>query len=372
MSQPLPMESRIAVLIAAYADQAPTGVDPIGMARLAAGSKGATSGWSGVAAPSRALLVAIIALAVLASLVSGAFIVGAGPFRPDPADILTERAFVEPFTGVPPEGTVPSAPATGELVLSFDGRVSRFGGDHFRMWLFADGRLIWKSDLEGAGEMNPAFGTAPPTTAFIEQRLTPEGVRLMRSLALASGRVDGPVDYKVLLPKSGPGIHTYGSAALGGTGGELSRLTWSDPRLPERLADPGSWLPSSAWADRRIGGFVPAEYAVCVGLDRAWSDHTERELARLPLAVQALVTSSDTATKGTELTGKPWQPDGCAIVSLHVGRQIVASLEAAGGGTDDPYGMVRHVIRDEPTSTGDVFLDLWPILPHGEVVCNCG
>jgi hypothetical protein len=366
------LEARVAALVSAYADLAPTDVDPMGMARLAAGSRGAPPRWFGVGVPIRALVFAIVALALLASIVAGALVVGAGPFRREPIDVLTERAFVEPFTGLPPEGAAPSTPDTGELVISFDGRVSRFGGDHFRTWLFADGRLIWQSALEGNGEANPAFGTTPPTTAFIEQRLTSQGVSVVRSLALASGRVEGPVDYSVLLPRGGPGLHTYGSAALGGTGGELSRLTWSDPRLPERLADPGSWLPSSAWADRRIGGFVPAEYAVCVGLDRSWSDHTERELARLPAAVQALVTSTDTVTKGTELTGKRWQPDGCSIVSPDVAREIGASLEAAGHTTDLRYGMNSYAIRDERAPTEELTVELLPILPHGEVACNCG
>jgi hypothetical protein len=372
MIDPTALEARVTALIGAYADRAPTDVEPLDMARLASGSRSDTAGWFGVGVPKRALVFAVVALALLASIVSGALIVGAGPFRPDPVDILTERAFVESFTGLPPVDAVPSTPETGGLVLSFDGRVSRLHGDHFRMWLFGDGRLIWKSDLEGSGEKNPAFGTTPPTTAFIEQRLTPEGVSLMRSMALASGRVEGPLEYSIRLPRGGPGIITYGSAVLGGTAGVLSRLTWTDHRLPERLADPGSWLPSSAWADRRIGGFVPAEYAVCVGLDESWSDHTERDLARLPVAVQALVMSSETVTKGTELAGKPWQPDGCSIVSLDVGRQIVASLEAAGHTTDLRYGMNSHAIRDEPISTEEIRLELLPILPHGEVACNCG
>ena len=33
-------------------------------------------------------------------------------------------------------------------------------------------------------------------------------------------------------------------------------------RLRERLADPASWLPASAWADRRLRPYVPSMYDV--------------------------------------------------------------------------------------------------------------
>ena len=43
------------------------------------------------------------------------------------------------FVGLPPEGAAPSTPERGELVLEFHG-----GTPSTDMWLYADGRLIWR------------------------------------------------------------------------------------------------------------------------------------------------------------------------------------------------------------------------------------
>ena len=98
------------------------------------------------------------------------------------------------FIGLPPEGATPSTPE-GELVVSIS-RVRHTG--HARRvdrlssarstgcrrsascWVLADGRLIWQKyeDLpEGANSLS---------TGLLEQRLTPEGVELMRSEATAA------------------------------------------------------------------------------------------------------------------------------------------------------------------------------------------
>jgi hypothetical protein len=352
------MESRISVLISAYADRAPVEVDPMAMTRLAAAGRGGSRPHRiEFGTPGVMIGVALLLLAILVSIVGGA-VGGVRPFLREPEDVLSERAFVEPFRGVAPTGTVPSTPEAGGLVLSFNARLSgRLDGDHFRMWLFADGRLIWKSDLEGVGRANPAFGATPPTTAVIEQRLTPEGVSLMLSQVLASARVLGPAQND----EAGGGIAArpgvqWGVIALGGEGGRLSEATWTDPRLPLRLADPSSWLPPSAWADARIGGFVPTGYAMCARDDG------------LPEAVRAMVMTYGTETNGTELTGRPWQPDGCHLVPLDVARQIVEALDAAGLKSYISFGFLHY---NDPTRVGEL-LRFLPVLPHGEVVCNCG
>src|SRR3990170_2001438 len=51
------------------------------------------------------------------------------------------------FIGLPPEGSTPSTPKSGELVLSLWGRSTTDQGPLFRAWVYADGRMIW--DKEG-------------------------------------------------------------------------------------------------------------------------------------------------------------------------------------------------------------------------------
>ena len=91
------------------------------------------------------------------------------------------RAFIldQGFIGLPPVGATPSTPESGELVIRWLGRTATpaplSGGPLFRVWVYADGRIIWSRDgaiPEGANEF---------TSGYLERRLTPEGVELLRS-----------------------------------------------------------------------------------------------------------------------------------------------------------------------------------------------
>ena len=111
--------------------------------------------------------------------------------------------------GLPPEGVPPSEPQRGELVLK-DAEILPWS--HVRV--YADGRLIW------AAEVDPdEVEGGPDVSVWIEQRLTPEGVELLRS----------------------------GAVELG----------WA--------ANPGRFLPASAWEDPELRPYVPSRYAVCTG-----------------------------------------------------------------------------------------------------------
>jgi hypothetical protein len=261
------LERRVAALIGAYADRAPIDVDPMAMTRqAAAASRRPASVRFGFMPAGRGLAFTLVILALLGAVVAGALIAGAQLVRRDPVKILTDRAFVEPFIGFPPEGVAPSTPETGQLVLSFNGRVHSIGLDFHRVWLFADGRLIWKRNLEGTGSR--AFGASDPTTAVIEQRLTPEGVELMRSRVMAAGLHDiEPAD--AITDRTTwhlPGALWGGLVVHDGE--RLVDASWSDGELPELLADPASWIPASAWVDRRVGAYIPFRYAVCFGHGR--------------------------------------------------------------------------------------------------------
>ncbi len=182
--------------------------------------------------------------------------------------------------GLPPEGATPSSPRRGELVLSF-----MFGhtlGDpgRFNVNVYAAGRLIWQRLGDSRGDGNPN------TTGLIEQRLTLEGVELVRSEVLSTGLFDLDLHFM--------SAHSLLSGDVRVLSGDrLVRVTWGDigpddaamtlptleqaaalQRLDARLADPSSWLPESAWENPELRAYVPSMYSVCyeaehgVGLDR--------------------------------------------------------------------------------------------------------
>lgn len=334
------IESRIAALISAYADRAPTDVDPLAMTRLAAASAHRWA-WTLPRATHRRLAWVLLAVALLVSMVAGALIAG-GPRERDPEDILVQRGFIEPFIGLPPEGAPPSAPETGALVFTFSGRVAAIGHDAHLMWLYADGRLIWKRNLDNTTDQGRlAFGASEPTKAVIEQRLTPDGVELLRTAVTAGGRAG---------VTGGPGLCCWG-ALLYHDGVQLVRRSWSDPTLPGRLATPGSWLPPSAWADQRIGGYVPRQYAVCADPPNG--------LARVPATVRDLILANAHAPARSAGTGSD-----CHLVPTAIAHEIAATLEASG-------------IRLDEVSSGVVSFDrrvfVYPVTPDGEPICvSCG
>jgi hypothetical protein len=78
----------------------------------------------------RRRLVALAAAALLVVGTASAFGVRA---------LILDKGFI----GVPPEGVQPSAPVSGELVLQYLGRATVLGDALYRVWVYADGRLIW-------------------------------------------------------------------------------------------------------------------------------------------------------------------------------------------------------------------------------------
>jgi hypothetical protein len=368
MNEHSALERRVAALITAYADRAPIDVDPTAIARrIAAGSQSTSPLWSSFV-PSRGLAFTLAVLALLGTIAAGALIAGAQPFRRDPVEVLTDRALVEPFIGFPPEGVAPSTPETGQLVLSFNGRVSKLGMEFHRVWVFADGRLIWKRNLEGTGATSGAFGTTKPTTAVIEQHLTPEGVELLRAMAVASGLRDIEAVGTSLRTRHGLGVLWGGLAVR--VGGGLVDAGWSDSKLPGLLADPASWMPASAWDDTRVGAYVPSRYAVCmdhVGPARLKSIGPAGVWDLLPEHIRMLIRSraiEDPIPEWHEIDAR------CLFeVSTDDARVIAAALDDAGLSDGipipDPPGRGEAIV-------GEGIVQILVVLPNGDVACHCG
>ena len=108
----------------------------------------------------KALMLALVCLTLAAAACGG----DEGPQSAGPVPTVQEDATPAParptsssgervgFIGLPPVGATPSAPERGELVLHFYGRSATHVRPHpreglwspiFRVWVYADGRMIW-------------------------------------------------------------------------------------------------------------------------------------------------------------------------------------------------------------------------------------
>ena len=383
------LEERVAGLISTLADAAPTEVDPMAMTRLAVDGRRAAGIRLGLPTADRSLVVLFLAMALAATLLGGALVAGGRLLSRDPVDILTRQALVEPFIGLPSEGLAASAPESGELVVSFNGRPESIHLDFHRMWVFADGRLIWTRNLDyesgyAVGQITAddratalaagrsAFGDTEPTPAVIQQRLTPEGVDLLKWTVRSAGlhQVD-PVG-----PNGAPTSWDLPGVLWGGLvadlDGKLVQAHWTDHRLPERLADPAAWLPASVWEDQRLAGFVPARYALCLGRAGTAPDvDPATVIGDLPSDARALVRARATVLQATFEVDSRCHHE----VSTEDARAIAATLEAAGlARVDPPSHMHAYVIpTDDATRPEDRLLIFFEaMLPDREVVCACG
>jgi len=300
-----------------------------------------------------------------------------GPFdRSQPADPAPDERVG--FIGLAPVGSTPSTPQRGELVLSLWGRsttarapgVGR--GPLFRAWVYADGRLIW--DEEG----DLTYGANEVTTGFLEQRLTPDGVELLRSELIATGLF---AEDHALLSEQGV---IWGKVEVR-TGDGLVSVDWSNPdiypvdrdlqhdatvataeqasaleRLDTLLAHPEPWLPSSAWDDGEIRAYVPTTYAVCYSGSDGRTEPS-RVLTALPAAADDLLRDNRT------------RDPFCSEVTTDEGRALAEIFDDAEFEQDDLESRHRLNYHFEPSvalapgpieNTVDIFFE--PFLPHGE------
>jgi hypothetical protein len=266
------------------------------------------------------------------------------------------------LVGLALAGAKPSLPKTGELVLGFT--FGRTMGDQgrFRVFVYADGRLIWQR-----------FGDATNySTGLLEQRLTLEGVELVTAEMISTGLFDHDLHLE-----SGQGLN-YGNVDFR-NGNPLVHVTWGSDvgpddvartmptprqasalqRLDALLADPARWLPASAWKDPGITAYVPSGYSVCyqgeqgVGLSRV--------LASLPPSAEDLLRTQDrTQGEYTNLLGPfvYW----CSDLTNEESRALARILDDAGlNGFSDVFGL-----RYGETGMTEVSLEFAPLLPHDE------
>jgi hypothetical protein len=286
-----------------------------------------------------------------------------GGTSPTPAPTFPGRVGL---IGIAPKGATPSSPSTGELVLAFT--FGHTGGDsgRFRVYVYADGRLISErlGDPSGKGD----------ATGLIEQRLTAEGVELVRSEVLSTGLFDhGTTRHFV----SAHGLY-FGQIEVRHDD-RLFSVTWGDihpqdepmtvptpeqasalERLDARLGDL-AWLPASAWEDAELKAFVPSRYMVCLERETMLEVELAAVQASLPRPAEDMVRTWDWTA--SQLNGYfLW----CSPAITEEARALARSVKDAANVdlvSRDVFGLVYLLPQRDP-STRDVWVSFAPMLPH--------
>jgi hypothetical protein len=281
-----------------------------------------------------AVVVLLAGLGVLPATLPGGVVPSAAP-SPSAApttmpDAIDRSYRTIGYIGLPPPGAVPSDPEGTDLVeISWctvdDPCQPPYGGT---VLVYADGRMVW----------NEYFGGG--STGWFEQRLTVEGIELLRALAIEA-------------PDRGV------------------RQGLDPAQLPDLL-------PASAWADETIRPYVPSGFAACLfagdesGADAAEATLTEK-LEMLPPDVAALLR--DAAPVPSEAG---YGADShCLGLDTDASRELDAALRRSGF-EQDPWRnryLLEYHLDADGAGPGTMIVSIWfePILPDGTITCSsCG
>lgn len=311
------------------------------------------------------------------------------------ASALGVRAYFldKGFIGLPPEGATPSSPETGQLVLSAYGPG---GGSRTHIWVYADGRVISQRQFDRPRDALPE-GANELSSGFLEQRLTVEGVERLRAEAISTGlfahdsvlNLQRTPCFNYIEVSNGDGlvrVTWHGSqcppvpgdpAATTATKVEESELL----QLVDRLTNPTTWLPASAWQQRESRAYVPSRFAIEFGA-RPDTLEPSRILALLPDPAEELLAAKPRARLRHFYggTGVPLRRvyDYRLQVTVDEARTLVEALDRAGleRKPTEVQAYTLTYVRGEVPPEGPgafFFVTFEPILPHGESVCSgCG
>ena len=307
-----------------------------------------------IGAGALAVVVSLFAMAVLLSAYRSERLPADRSIEPSPS---TERVG---FVGLPPEGARASTPPSGGMVLSSDG----FGpkGVRVDLYVFADGTMIWQKWAVSSVPVGVPEGANEFVTGYLEQRLTTEGVALLRSRILSTGLFQHDLELR-------SGGH-HPALTIGVQKGDrvviVSAFSAPDQkaiaketptqgralvRLEALLADPGAWLPATAWADPEIRAYVASRYSG--GFDRRVPSPSELP----PPAAELLFGRAD-----------------CKDFTVEQVRTISKALEDAGiSPSIGADGELGFVIADPQSGRSyESYLHFWPVLPDRSTFLDWG
>src|SRR5262245_21744163 len=305
------------------------------------------------AAAAAALIVATIVLVRTETNDGGTVQTAAGPGPSAPAAPSARSPLPDGTTLLPPAGATPSAPETGQLLAPLV----------IPIWVYEDGRVI-----------SARWTTHTSWTGFLEQRLTPEGVELVRAEMLALHPVSF-VDYvgNVLACDDAAGNYGcgYGPRSVRQSPGDWAPTnTYAQDPPCERLSElpygAASWLPASAWADPEPKPYIPSTYLIRIagrgplvgGISNPTPiADTTAMLAALPTRAAELLTNPGPCPPAGDDIGV------CYQVTTAVARQVATAV----GITDAARP------NDSPSAVrfADYAISLIPYLPHGAPVECC-
>ena len=210
--------------------------------------------------------------------------------------IVREVVLDESFVGLPPVGATPSAPESGELVIQYRLDTEDLEHPHGGWgWVYADGRLITararqavtatraNSDLPEAANRwssgSSSSASRPRASSSCGPRSSRQGSSSTTSL-LAGSSIHNVIQVRI-------GDRLVRAEAKGAADADEF-----PKRLRERLADPASWLPASAWADRRIRAYVASRYEIWYGAQPQTLERS-RILSLLPATAEDLLRAKD-------------------------------------------------------------------------------
>jgi hypothetical protein len=345
---------------------------------------------------SRRIVAGAVAVAVfVASIwaVTRGDVVDRAPSPAEPGDTLPDP---EPDSGprgielvVPPAGAEPSAPAHGTLVLSYVGRPAVLSPDTgmsgeplYRLFVYEDGRVLW-DHVESDSQL--PLATSGYSTGLIEQRLTPEGLRLLLDEVRSSGLLDG-----TLRLISGESFH-WGSIRFFGddgprrlfvstsltiswlSGDAAARYEDATPEqagalelLTARLADLDGWLPDGAWADPVPRAYVASRYSVCVHVADPTSPPSQDHLLPPPVDPAEIVALLPQEAQAILAKDRVRDAAGCYVLPLDRARTLSEML-ALELDRWKPTTQISYVF-EMPARFGwpMAFVNFGAITPHGE------
>jgi hypothetical protein len=291
-------------------------------------------------------------LATTLALVTAACGSGGAVAEGNVKDLVAPARYPAHFAGVPPQGTHASTPTTGTLVLSFDFEPKlSFGAEPIPSlsWsVYADGRVIWQKWSSTGDPIVIPPGASMIDTGYVQQRLTSQGVQLLRAKILSTGLFDQNLKVRVgrhravINGRVRRGDHMVTFAAWPPGLAWQEHITKATPaqahglaQIQALLADTAVWsLPTTAWADREVRGFVPARYFYAY-------DRSAPDLAKLPSPLlpykKLLGQDCQTVTTG-ELRAilQAFLEAGITPVSNHAGG-IGFALEGLHGHPSAPH-----------------------------------
>ena len=297
--------------------------------------------------------------------------------------IVREVVLDKDIVGLPPVGAAPSAPESGELVIQY--RIDTDDLEHPHRheswrWVYADGRLLTADarPITRRSHSDPPEAATRWSSGLLQQRLTPEGVELLRSEIVSTGLFEHhqPADSRYA-------GHNVIQVRIGG---RLVQVEANFPkRLRERLANPASWLPASAWANRRPTAYVASRYAILYG-GAFQTIERSRILSLLPARAGDLLRDQDAVPRPRGYDGGGFTRTSLTYyvsdLTTEEARALAQALEDAGltpelpgpgysfeipGTSVDPPPPLKGPVRNT------VFIGFSPYFPHGETVClQCG